>query len=173
MAKTLAVKKPITEAQYNQALKRYADNENKAERIINKSADKIKKENERCKAELGNIPTEMETDAATIQQYCTENREKLFGDNATITTTYGTLTFHKGGHGVRYPEDADEKEINKQLIAAFKKGKLPLYVVTTEALDKKKIITDREDPKVKKVLGKYDVEIKQNESFIIKFSKSK
>jgi phage host-nuclease inhibitor protein Gam len=163
MAKTSKATKPVTAKQYEDALQRYAQNERKTNVIIAKSEKKVQDELAKRKTAIGNMETEMETDFATIKQYCEENRKKVFGDEKSAETKYGIVGFRTGKHGLNMGEKSD-----KELIEAFKKKNLQLYIVTKEALDKNKIIADREDAKLTKVLDALEVKVEQNEAFFFK-----
>ena len=160
--------KPVTKKAYEAALERWGKNAKESKSIIAKSEEKIAAEMTARHTKLGNMPTELVDDAATIKQYCEENRDTLFGDKKSIGFAHGTLSFRAGGQALVMDGTKEEKEAKEAaMISAFKKRGLMLYITVKESLDKKKVINDREDKTVVKVLEAAGASVEQGENFSI------
>lgn len=163
MNRTATAVKPISKKQYEDALQRYSANSQLSTAIVAKSEKRIADEMKARHEKLGNVPQEMAKDFAIVQQYCEENRAKLFGEEKSVETGVGILAFRTNPHSVLLDDGVKDKDI----VAALKKRGLLIYISTKESLDKKKLISDREDAKLMKVLEGAGASIEQTESFSI------
>lgn len=163
-----APKKKITEAEFDAAVSRHKTNTTAIGKIEANYQGKQDKLDAAKAKELGDKPKELAADEATIHQYCKDNREKMFADAQSTEIGKTTVGFRTNPHSVMLAEGADEKKEVEALITKFKKSKaLELYVVTKSTLDKKKMITNREDKTLIKALVNTNVAIKQSETFYI------
>lgn len=167
MAKTRAtpVKRKVSKQKFEEAAKRYTDNTLQSELIIKKSEQRIKKEMEKRHEQLGEMPEQIAEDEATIKQYCEQNREELFGDSKTYESPLGVVVKFKVSPPKLEYGDGVTKE---DLMGVLKKKNLLQYIKTTESIDARAIITDRNDDKLQKVLANAGAEITQTENIDVK-----
>lgn len=161
--KTMKAQKPISQKQYESAIARYAENAAASKKIIAKSEEKIKEEMKKREAALGDMPAQLEEDAAIIQRYCEDNYETLFSEGKSIQANGLTLAFRTGSPSLAFDDDAEEKD----LLVELKKRSMTTYINVKESLDKKKIIADRELKDVQRVLDKVGASVEQYETFKI------
>ena len=169
MAKTKA-KKAISQAQYEAAVKRYAENTAKSQTIIDKSEEKIKAEMAARHTKLGNMPAEIAEDEATIMQYAEDNRQKLFGDAKTHNTGLGVvISYRTGNPKMSYNEGVKADDLVQHLL----KKQMVDYLKVTHTLDAKMVIGAAEtDKKLAKALETVGAAVVQEEIISVKYEKS-
>jgi len=150
-----------TETAYAQALERLASNTVKVREIINKSEATISKEMAKRHEKVGDMPDQIKEDEEIIKAYCEANRKLMFSQSNILTFKHGKFGFRIGQYSVVTERNDSE------IIEALKKRNLEVYVVVKESLDRKGLITDREDAALTKVLDKIGVSIEQSEKFFI------
>lgn len=153
----------VTKKQYENALQAHATAQAEGEKLIAKREAEYQKISEKYDHDIEKHKADAQKAFDTVYRYAEANRDELFGDQQSIDTPYGKLVFRKSPGKLVLPEDV-EKLINK-----FKAKGLALYVVSTEAIDKKKLITDiTADPKVQRDMEKLGVTVEVPETFSIK-----
>lgn len=125
------MKKPVTEKQFDTALKNHSDATTQLKVLQQKKEAEIKKINEAYAAPIKEQEEKINTAADTIEAYCIANRVKVFGDKQSTSTICGLIGFQKGTGKLVQPDDMKPEEI----IAALKKKDLLRFVSVKESID--------------------------------------
>ena len=98
----------------------------------------------------------------TIQSYCLNNKEVLFGKRRSIGSPYGTVGFRLGTPRLKTIKGSDWNQVLDGL-----KEKLPAYVRTTQEPAKDLLLADRNKDTVAPFLVQIGVSVVQDELFYI------
>ncbi len=157
----------ITEAQFEEAIQRYAAAENR-EAAINKLIEgEVNDVLEKYEDELMCLAQGKQTAFDIAQSYCIGNKEVLFSRRRSIGTQNGIAGFRLGTPSLRTQKGANW---NKVLIAL--KEKLPAYVRTFEEPAKGMLLADRNKENVASLLADIGVVVVQDELFYIETRKA-
>ena len=159
-AKRLALE--ISSEQFEEALEKYTLAERREAEInrtiegeVNELVEKYEDERQ-CLAQG-------KTDAFdTIQSYCLNNKEVLFGKRRSIGSPYGTVGFRLGTPRLKTIKGSDWNQVLDGL-----KEKLPAYVRTTQEPAKDLLLADRNKETVAPFLVQIGVSVVQDELFYI------
>lgn len=155
--------KPISEQQFDEALKTHADAERQKAIVSAKLEAAVAKASEKFNKELKDLATTSDNARTIVEQYCTENKTMFEGAERSLKTAHGVVGFRTTAYAVRIPDGTKTEDI----IALLKKKKLTVYLVTKDELAKKKMVENRSDKKLVSALAEMNIEIKQGETFFI------
>ena len=159
-AKRLALE--ISSEQFEEALEKYTLAERREAEInktiegeVNELVEKY--ENERLCLAQGKTAA-----FDTIQSYCLNNKEVLFGKRRSIGSPYGTAGFRLGTPRLKTIKGSDWNQVLDGL-----KEKLPAYVRTIQEPAKDLLLADRNKETVAPFLVQIGVSVVQDELFYI------
>ncbi len=162
MAKSIA-KKKVTPAAYHNALTAYVNNELAARALAVKREKEVAKLDEKYDPLFEEYLEQQKVHSAVVQQYCANNREKLFTASKVIKS--GTYDF--GYRNGKIKVDLIEGKTEEQVLAQLKKH-MPDYVRSVEQIAKDRLIADRELPNVINAAAACGLRFVADELFFIK-----
>jgi phage host-nuclease inhibitor protein Gam len=174
----IKARKAVTEQEYRTAAEQYVKLElqkDKMQAKVNAELEKLTAKYDGPMQELGD---QMKAQAAIIHEYAEANKETMFtGEKKSLECNGANIGFKTGSPAVMLLGDEErskdeEKSAWEEATAKVKKL-LPDYIRTKEEIEKPKLIADREDTKLLKLLAKCGLKIDQTETFFIKVIKKK
>lgn len=163
--KTRSIKKKktdITQAHFENAMKQYAEAEQKEagiNKIIETECEEVLQKYEDQRSQLSKIKSNA---FETAYIYCVDNKETLFNKRRSIGTLYGIAGFRLGTPRLKTAKGKSWEKILLQL-----KEKLPDYIRTIEEPAKDRILADRNTELVAPLLIQIGLEVVQEELFYI------
>lgn len=159
-AKRLALE--ISSEQFEEALEKYTLAERR-EAEINKTIEgEVNELVEKYEDERQCLAQGKTAAFDTIQSYCLNNKEVLFGKRRSIGSPYGTVGFRLGTPRLKTIKGSDWNQVLDGL-----KEKLPAYVRTTQEPAKDLLLADRNKDTVAPFLVQIGVSVVQDELFYI------
>jgi len=157
----------ITPAQFEEAMERYACAEYR-ELEINKSIeDEVNEVLEKYGDELQCLAQGKTMAFETVQTYCLNNKDQLFGKRRSIGTLHGIAGFRLGTPRLKTRKGSNWNNVLLEL-----KEKLPAYVRTIEEPAKDLLLADRQKEAVAPLLMSIGIEVVQDELFYIELKKA-
>jgi phage host-nuclease inhibitor protein Gam len=159
--------KEVTFRQFEEAMSRYADAEQR-EKEINQEMETdinelvLKYQDELSTLELGKMIA-----FGVVQAYCISNKQVLFSRRRSIGTVYGAAGFRLGKPQLKTVKGANWDVVLKEL-----KKKLPTYVRNYEEPAKDLLLADRHNEHIAPLLAEIGVEVIQEELFYIETKKA-
>ena len=152
----------ISDAQFEEAIARYADAEKRAA-DINKSIEAdVNEVLEKYEDELQSLTQGKQIAFDKVQAYCVNNKERLFINRRSIGTLRGTAGFRLGNPRLKTARGSNWEQVMKIL-----KEKLPDYIRTSEEPAKDLLLAHRNDEKVAPVLVELGIQVVQDELFYL------
>jgi phage host-nuclease inhibitor protein Gam len=157
----------ITEAQFEEAVQRYAAAESREAEINKLIEGEVNELLEKYEDELLCLAQGKQTAFGIAQSYCIGNKETLFTKRRSIGTQHGIAGFRLGTPSLKTQKGANW---NKVLTAL--KEKLPAYVRVIEEPAKALLLADRHKENVAPLLLEIGVQVVQDELFYIETRKA-
>lgn len=154
----------ISSEQFEEALSAYAFADARETKVNATMDEQITKIREKFADELSDLKQLKENNFETVQTYCTENQEVLFGKKKSYETTHGAVGFRTGTHKLK-----TRKGFTWESVLVLLKKLKPDYVRTKEEPNKELLLADRD--KLKAELPDLGVEVGQDETFFIELKK--
>jgi len=159
-AKRLALE--ISSEQFEEALEKYALAERREAEINRTIEGEVNELVEKYEDERQCLAQGKTAAFDTIQSYCLNNKELLFGKRRSIGSPYGTVGFRLGTPRLKTIKGSDWNKVLDGL-----KEKLPAYVRTTQEPAKDLLLADRNKDTVAPLLVQIGVSVVQDELFYI------
>lgn len=151
----------ITLEQANDAFQDYSTATTRQKEINDRKELEIKAINERYETELDGLEEKKTEAFEVLQTYATNNRDD-FGKKKSLSLLYGIIGFRTGT-----PKLKTKRGYTWESALALLRVHLKGYVVTAAAVDKKKLLADRDLELVKKNLDACGIMVDQDESFYV------
>ena len=160
------LKTGITEAQYEQAMEKYAEAEMR-EAEINKAMEaEVNELMEKYEDELICVAQGKNAAFEIVRSYCSNNKEALFARRRSIGTVHAIAGFRLGTPRLKTAAG------NWNKLLELLKQKLPAYIRTSEEPAKDLLLADRHKEAVAPVLMELGVQVVQDELFYIESKKA-
>jgi phage host-nuclease inhibitor protein Gam len=152
----------ITECQFEDAMKRYAEAEGREAEINALVEGEVKDVLDRYAGELQCLAQGKQMAFDIVQSYCQGNKEILFDRRRSIGTVHGIAGFRLGTPRLMTTKGSNWKNVLQSL-----KEQLPAYVRTVEEPARSLLLADRNKESVAPLLREIGVQVVQDELFYI------
>ncbi len=165
MAKTREKKvviQGVTREQSDEAFAQFATADARIQRITSRMDEEITRIREKYQDELARLQDEKDKAFEVLQTYAVEQKNTLFGKKKSIETVHGVFGFRLGT-----PKLKTLKGFTWGAVTNLLKEFLPGYVRISEEPAKDKLLADRDNPDVAKLMPKVGVYVDQEETFFV------
>lgn len=152
----------ITSEQMEQAFSEFAHADAKIQNITSKMDIEITRIREKYQDDIAHFTEMKEKAFDTLQTYGTEKRIELFSKKKSIETTHGVMGFRTGT-----PKLKTLKGFTWPSVTNLLKEFLPNYVRTEDEPSKDKLLADRDEPGMEKLMTKSGIVVVQDETFFV------
>lgn len=166
MAKRIKVKTGITDGEFQEALAVYASSDAGICKINADLDVKITDLRKKVEDQLTDLSGKRDDALEIIKNYSVENKDSLFSKKKSMETAHGIIGFRTGTPKLKTLKGFTWASCT-ELLKAF----LPGYVRTIDEPAKDKLLADRDDEDVAKMLKKVGIEVVQDETFFIELKK--
>lgn len=166
MAKRIKVKTGITDGEFQEALAVYASSDAGICKINADLDVKITDLRKKVEDQLTDLSGKRDEALEIIKNYSVENKDSLFSKKKSMETAHGIIGFRTGT-----PKLKTSKGFTWASCTELLKVFLPGYVRTIDEPAKDKLLADRDDEDVAKMLKKIGIEVAQDETFFIELKK--
>ncbi len=153
-----------TRSDAERILEEYARAEADLTSLKQKKALEVAKINEKYADTMEALETEMNNSFDKLQKFAEQN-DTLFTSSRSIKFSFGSLGFRKGMPSLKIAV----KDITwDNVVDRIKRLKATEFLRTKVEVDKKKLLDERNDQKVVKLIQKAGLEVEVTESFFVK-----
>ncbi len=154
--------KEITPAQFEEAMKRYADAGLRGIEINKAIENEVNEVIARYEVDLQSATQVKNAAFETIKAYCTGNKNMLFSKRRSFGTQHGIVGFRLGTPRIKNSKGTSWKTVLDKL-----KKKLPQYVRVNEEPAKDLLLADRHKENVAPLLQEIGIQVVQDDLFFI------
>ena len=156
----------ITDEQFSNALSSYAINDAQSRKMAAKMDADITRIREKYADGLDELKKANDAHLQTVQVYCSEHKQVLFGERRSLDTVYGKVGFRLGTPKLKtLPRWTWDKVLDKLHTV------LPDYVRIKKEIDKEQLLANRAQANVAEYLNAIGVYVAQEEAFFIELKK--
>ncbi len=152
----------VSPQQFEEALMAYSTAEMEEAELLAKLEHEMVRIRNKYADELADL-SECKHDALeTVQVFCREQKEQLFGKRRTLHTMHGSVGYRLGTPKLRTLAGFSWDKVLERM-----KEKLPAYVRSSEEPAKNKLLADRRKEQVAPLLEEVGLQVIQEEIFFI------
>lgn len=151
-----------SQEQAQTALADYSQAEAKLKKINATIDEKCQKIREQYSEDIQKHEATMSKNFEALQDYAQSNEKELFKDSRSVDLVHGSIGFRTGKHQLK-----TLKGFTWDAVINLMKAKAKTYLRIKTEVDKAKLIADRDDKKIAKLMPLIGVEVIQEESFYV------